>query len=300
MSQVPMTLSEIDRASTIISESGLFKMTKQDTFALMMIAQAEGLHPAIAIRDYHIIEGKPALRADAMLARFQQAGGRVEWRRLDAQAAIATFTHPAGGSVEIEWNMEMATAAELTTKTQRNGGKNMWQKYPRQMLRSRVISDGIRTVFPGVIVGAYTPEEVMDEDIKDVTPPAPKTPLVDAKKSPKKETADPKTGQIIDQPIGPHTIPIDVVDKGNGPVNDMIGWAKKYIDAINSCSNLTEIDAWLHMNFVVEKEISDNGPKLHARIMDALQKKRAEFAPKDDISNMVDADGNPVTVLDAC
>jgi hypothetical protein len=30
------------------------------------------------------------------------------------------------------------------------------------MLRSRVVSEGIRTVFPGVIVGTYTPEEAYD------------------------------------------------------------------------------------------------------------------------------------------
>jgi hypothetical protein len=30
------------------------------------------------------------------------------------------------------------------------------------MLRSRCISEGIRTVYPGVTVGVYTPEEVQD------------------------------------------------------------------------------------------------------------------------------------------
>ena len=30
------------------------------------------------------------------------------------------------------------------------------------MLRARVISEGIRTVYPGVVVGVYTPEEVSD------------------------------------------------------------------------------------------------------------------------------------------
>jgi hypothetical protein len=34
------------------------------------------------------------------------------------------------------------------------------------MLRARVISEGIRTVFPGVAVGVYTPEEVADFDVK--------------------------------------------------------------------------------------------------------------------------------------
>ena len=48
-------------------------------------------------------------------------------------------------------------------------GKDTWKQYPRQMLRSRVISEGVRTMYPGVADGIYTPEEVQDFDTK---PPA--------------------------------------------------------------------------------------------------------------------------------
>ncbi|MEW6097488.1 MAG: hypothetical protein AB1567_13365, partial [bacterium] len=40
--------------------------------------------------------------------------------------------------------------------------KDNWKHYPRQMLRSRVISEGVRTVLPGCNVGFYTVEEVQD------------------------------------------------------------------------------------------------------------------------------------------
>ena len=53
-----------------------------------------------------------------------------------------------------------------------------WQQYPRAMLRARLLSEGIRTVFPEVVCGVYTPEEVMDipplpmaRVEKDITPP---------------------------------------------------------------------------------------------------------------------------------
>ena len=49
----------------------------------------------------------------------------------------------------------------------------MWVKFPRQMLRSRVVSEGIRTVDPGAVCGAYTPEEV-----QDFAPLAPEKPAV--------------------------------------------------------------------------------------------------------------------------
>ena len=153
-----------------VAASGLFGMKDPNqAMALMLIAQAEGQHPALAARDYHIIQGRPALKADAMLARFQAAGGKIEWKKYTDDAVSAVMSHPSGGSVEIEWTMAMATRAGLT----RN---QTWKTYPRQMLRARVISEGIRTVFPGVAVGVYTPEEAGDmapvrEPPRDVTPP---------------------------------------------------------------------------------------------------------------------------------
>jgi hypothetical protein len=58
-----------------------------------------------------------------------------------------------------------------------------WRSYPRQMLRSRCISEGIRTVFPGVVVGTYTPEEVQDMDPPRAAPqppqPAPEPQMVE-------------------------------------------------------------------------------------------------------------------------
>ncbi len=145
--------------------SGLFGIKKpEEAMALMLVAQAEGLHPATAARDYHIISGRPTLKADAMMSRFQQAGGSVRWIKLTDEIALAEFSHPQGGSVEISWDMARAKKAQL-------GGNGMWAKYPRQMLRSRCLSEGIRTVFPGVVVGTYTPEEVEDfEEKKSAAP----------------------------------------------------------------------------------------------------------------------------------
>ena len=73
-------VADIERMALAVAKSGLFGVrTADEAMALMLIAQAEGQHPAIAARDYHIIQGRPALKADAMLARFQNSGGKVEY-----------------------------------------------------------------------------------------------------------------------------------------------------------------------------------------------------------------------------
>ena len=50
-----------------VAASNLFGMKDPNqAMALMLVAQAEGMHPAIAATHYHIINGRPALKADAM------------------------------------------------------------------------------------------------------------------------------------------------------------------------------------------------------------------------------------------
>jgi hypothetical protein len=128
-------------------------------FTLMLLAQAEGKHPGLVMRDYHVINGKPAKKADAMLGDFIAQGGKVEWHALTDELADATFSHPQGGSVRISWDDARVKKAGL-------GGNPMHAKYPRQMKRSRVVSEGVRTVCPGATGGLYVPEEVMDFDDK--------------------------------------------------------------------------------------------------------------------------------------
>lgn len=152
---VQMTIPEVERVALAIAKGGLFGSNDPNAvLTLCLLAQAEGQHPAVVFRDYHIIKGKPAKKADAMLRDFVTAGGRVEWHRLDNEAADATFSHAGGGTVRIDWTMERARQAGLTT--------DMWRKYPRQMLRSRVISEGVRTVYPGATSGLYEVGEVSD------------------------------------------------------------------------------------------------------------------------------------------
>lgn len=148
---------DIEKMAIAVAKSGLFNVKKpEEAMALMLVAQAEGSHPAIAARDYHVIQGRPALKADAMMARFQQAGGKVEWKEYTDERVTGVFSHPAGGSLAITWTIEMGKNIGLVKPG------SGWHKYPRAMLRARCISEGIRSVYPGCVAGVYTPEEVQD------------------------------------------------------------------------------------------------------------------------------------------
>jgi hypothetical protein len=151
------TLEEIERIGTLIAKSNLFGVkTPEQAIALCLIADAEGQHPALAASEYHIIQNQPSLKAKTLMARFQAAGGTVKWIESTDTRAEAEFTHPAGGVITIDWDMDRAKQAGLHKK-------DNWLKYPRAMLRARVISEGVPAVFPGAS-RFYTAEEVRDFD----------------------------------------------------------------------------------------------------------------------------------------
>ena len=147
-------LNDIKEMAEVAAKSKMFGFKSPDeAMAIMLLCQAENLHPAIAMRDFHVIQGRPALKADAMLARFQAAGGSVKWEEYSDERVSGNFSHPSGGSVTVTWTFEMARKIGLT-------GKDNWKNYARAMLRARCISEGVRTVYPGCVTGLYTPEEV--------------------------------------------------------------------------------------------------------------------------------------------
>lgn len=151
------SFADMQRMAVAIAKSQLFGVKEADqALSLMMIAQAEGKHPALIARDYDIIQGRPAKKSEAILRDFQASGGKVEWHELTDKLASATFSHPLSiKPLKIEWDIARAKTAGLMGKP---GG--MYEKYPRQMLRSRCISEGCRTVAPSATSGFYTPEEV--------------------------------------------------------------------------------------------------------------------------------------------
>jgi hypothetical protein len=102
------------------------------------------------------------------------------------------------------------------------------------MLRARVISEGIRSVYPGVIVGEYTPEEV--GDFKEVQA----TPVIDVPPPPQMELA---------AEVEQEGIPLFVPD-GDGQrvyfyAADSEDWLKKYremISQIESAKKLSDAE----------------------------------------------------------
>ena len=159
-----LTLTDMSNMAQAFAKSGFFGYrNSSEAFTLMCLAQANGLHPAKAAERYHIIQGRPAMKADAMLAAFQESGGKVRWVKRTEKECTLHLSHPQGGELDVTWSIDRATKAGLT-------GKSTWKQYPTQMLSARCVSEGVRALYPACLCGMYTPEEVADFDAKPAAP----------------------------------------------------------------------------------------------------------------------------------
>jgi len=199
------SLEDMDRVSKSIAASGMFGVTKpEQALCLMLLCQAEGMNPIAALRRYHIIEGKPSMRADAMQGEFEARGGGIIWHtRTDSEVAATFFsdrkkidpkatdrakaryaalrdgdTKTASELAEAGEETIIRTIADVDAKKvsmswDRDGKvwkkKHNWAQSPRQMLTARTITEGVRLIMPGLIAGIYSPDEL--EDAKTTTEP---------------------------------------------------------------------------------------------------------------------------------
>ena len=150
----------------VIAGSGMFGCTKTEQgMVLAMQCLAEGKAPLELAKTYHIIEGKLTMRADAMLGRYLASGGKVKWtERSDKRVAAIWICD--GNEVEIAVTIDEMTKNGVALG---NNGKlkTNWQRFPRQMLTARNISEAIRLLMPQIVAGIYTPEEVSDFSSND-------------------------------------------------------------------------------------------------------------------------------------
>jgi hypothetical protein len=176
---IKFTLADIQQMAEMVSRSRLFPGIgdAQAAATLMLLCQAEGLHPMEAMKRYHIIEGRPSMRADAMHAQFQARGGRVRWIASTDEVCEAHFSHPGNpDGLTVRVTLQELADSGVARDPRGGGMKANYKKFPRQMLRARCLSEGVRAIDPGAILGIYTPEEVSDFEPAGPAP-APASPL---------------------------------------------------------------------------------------------------------------------------
>lgn len=266
--------SDVERMAMAIAKSGIFGLkTPEQALALMLVAQAEGRHPAMAARDFDIIQGRPALKAKAKLARFQQAGGVIRWEKRENDECAATFSHPqAPVPISIRWSMDDAKRAGLAEK-------ETWQRYPRQMLAARVISEGVDATYPDAGGLMYVPEEVVDFEPAEVV-------LTNVKPAPPKNNGAKEPVVVLDEqpaPPAPTKPKKDLRTEVRHMLTDMTGSVEAAQAKLRDLTRWTNKDGKQMDGYVSVTAISERAvPVVYDKVKKAYQAWKAGNEPISD------------------
>jgi hypothetical protein len=164
----PTSLDEGFRMAKILVDSGLTPRgvdTPQKAFLIMAQGRELGLSTMQALGNIYVVEGKVSLSSDLMAAMVLKSPVCEYLRVVEMTAERATYSAKRKGGAEFRFSFswEDATRAGLT-------GRATYKANPADMLRHRALSKCVRAVFPDVVSGLYTRDEV--EDVIDVTPRA--------------------------------------------------------------------------------------------------------------------------------
>jgi hypothetical protein len=161
--------------------------TKEEGFVIALTCMMEGITAIEFNRRYHMIQGKPSMRADALLAEFRSAGGSYKILENSPDRAAIAFTWE-DETYEWEFTWEEAKQSRWPWKNWKKpeeGFKDNWSTPTdrRDMLWSRLVSSSVKKLVPEIAAGCYTPEEL--QDVADT----PKSEVVVASESAPKKTA---------------------------------------------------------------------------------------------------------------
>lgn len=143
-------------------KSGMFADIKSAQQAVVKImAGAEmGISPFQAMSGIHIIQGKPTIGAGLMASRVK-ASGKYNYKVLEMTDTNCIIEFYEGGN-------PMGMSSFTIEDAKKAGTKNL-ERFPRNMLFARAMSNGVRWYCPDIYEGpVYVPEEMeaITEDVQ--------------------------------------------------------------------------------------------------------------------------------------
>ena len=175
-SLTPQSLNEALQFADMLSKSNMVPKDYQGNPANCIIAMQWGmeigLQPLQAMQNIAVINGRPAIWGDAMLA-IVRGSGLLERITEEPTDTGCTCAVKRKGEPEVvrTFTLEDAKRAGLA------GKQGPWQQHPKRMMQMRARAFALRDVFPDVLRGVHIAEIAQDEPAErdmgaaeDVTP----------------------------------------------------------------------------------------------------------------------------------
>jgi hypothetical protein len=155
-----MNLKEKIEYCQMVLRSGMLPKGIASAEAVLVLIETGdelGLQPMQAIRSINVTQGKLMLGADIAVALCLKNPKCDYFICTCSDERSCTFETSREGKIQsLTYSIEQAKKAGLA-------GREMWQKYPAEMLRARAKISLARLVFSDVLAGVYTEDEVSSQ-----------------------------------------------------------------------------------------------------------------------------------------
>ena len=154
----------LSKASAAVPKA--FQGKPADILAAWMMADELGISRMSMLRGAYVVNGKPQLSGDLLIAVARSSGVKVS-ERIEAIKdsendiiAICEATLPTGEVITATFSVADAQRAGLWDKS------DPWKKYPQRMLQMRARGFCLRDAIPHKLAGVYAPGELIEGDVE--------------------------------------------------------------------------------------------------------------------------------------
>lgn len=141
------------------AESGMFPDSTKAAQAIVKIqaGQEMGISPFASMSGIHMIKGKPTIGANIMASCVKRSG-KYNYRVKEMTEKVCSIDFMEGG--------EVIGTSTFTIEDAKKAGTQNLEKFPRNMLFARAMSNGVKWFTPDVFeMPVYTPEEMGQETV---------------------------------------------------------------------------------------------------------------------------------------
>lgn len=160
------TLEDAYKISEIIAKSSFcpkqFMGKPGDVLVAIQMGAEVGLKPMQALQNIAVINGRPSLWGDAMLAVCRQSS-QFEYITERYNESLESYTCTIKRRNEPEFVQPFSKADAIKAKLW--GKEGPWTQYPKRMLQMRARGFALRDAFPDLLRGMITVEEARDFDL---------------------------------------------------------------------------------------------------------------------------------------
>lgn len=261
---IPTSFTEIIAIAKVLVASNLTPFKSADQVALVILDALEKGKPMVQhLQSRYVVHGRVGMYADAMVADVLASGKARYIRPVEQSDTVCSWE-----TVRSDWPEDAKSSIFSFTMAEAKQADFLsnakYKEMPQRMLSARAKSYLCRDIYPDVMAGVFSVEELEDEEIKNPTrgstggrraaPVTPATPVVEVSAEVVGTLTEPEA-----EPEAPEAPPAE--EKPEASLEDMVRDVGKIIDEAGDTIESDPEAALEHLKKVVTKitELKDKG-----------------------------------------